>query len=140
MRYISDTVTSLVKADYETLAQFRYLLRQFAAFSEAAASAAGLTAQHHQALLAIKGFPLRERITIGELAERLNVRHHSVVGLVDRLVARRLVRRLKDSLDQRRVLVELTPKAQTLLAGLTAAHREELRRLAPVLKALLGRL
>jgi DNA-binding MarR family transcriptional regulator len=133
-------VAALVKADYETLAQFRYLLRRFAAFSEGEARKAGLTAQHHQALLAIKGFPLRERVSVGELAERLNVRHHSVVGLIDRLVAKHLVRRLPDPVDQRRVLVELTPKAQRLLAGLSAAHRDELRRLAPVLQALLGKL
>lgn len=131
---------SLQKADYENLARFRYLLRRFGAFSEAAANRAGLTTQQHQALLAIKGFPSRERISIGELAQWLNVRHHSVVGLIDRLAARQLVRRTRDPTDQRRVRLELTPKAQALLAGLSAVHRDELRRLAPVLQALLGRL
>ena len=133
-------VTPLLKADYEALAQFRYLLRRFSAFSEGAALEAGLTAQHHQALLAIKGFPGRDRVSVGELAERLNTRHHSVVGLVNRLVVKRLVRRLQDPVDHRRVLIEMTPRAEALLAGLSAAHRDELRRLAPVLRALLGRL
>ena len=63
--------------DYTTLAEFRYLLRQFGAFSEEAARAAGLTVQQHQALLAIKGFPGRDQVTVGELAERLNLKHHT---------------------------------------------------------------
>ena len=64
----------LTTADYRTLAELRYLLRRFAAFSEAAARRAGLTSQQHQALLAIKGFPGRERLAVGELAERLQLR------------------------------------------------------------------
>ena len=131
---------SLTTEDYLTLAEFRYLLRRFAAFSEAAARQAGLTPQHHQALLAIRGFSRSAALGTGELAERLNIRHHSVVGLIDRLVAKRLVRRLKDAADQRRVRVELTPRSERLLADLSAAHRDELRRLAPLLKELLGRL
>jgi DNA-binding MarR family transcriptional regulator len=132
--------TVLRKADYEILAQFRSLLRQFTSFSERAAHAAGLTPQHHQALLAIKGFPGREQITIGELAERLNVRHHSVVGLVNRLVSQRLCERRTDLTDRRRVLIELTSRAEGILADLTLAHRDELRRLTPVLRALLSNL
>jgi DNA-binding MarR family transcriptional regulator len=130
----------LAKSDYETLAQFRYLLRQFAAFSEDAARRARLTVQQHQALLAVKGFPGREQVSIGELAERLNLRHHSAVGLADRLVARGLVRRVRDPGDRRRVLIELTARAQGLLARLSVAHRDELRRLAPLLTELLQRL
>ncbi len=130
----------LAKTDYETLAEFRYLLRHFAAFSEQAAREAGLTAQQHQALLAIKGFPGRERITIGELAERLHLRHHSTVGLVDRLVRRGLLRRQRDALDRRRVVVGVTAQARELLVKLSLVHRDELRRLAPLLQALLERL
>jgi DNA-binding MarR family transcriptional regulator len=132
--------TVLRKADYEILAQFRYLLRQFASFSESAAHQAGLTPQHHQALLAIKGFPGRDQITIGELAERLSVRHHSVVGLVDRLVSQELCARRTDPTDRRRVLVELTGKAENALAQLSLAHRDELRQVAPLLRALLSNL
>lgn len=132
--------TRLSTADYRTLAQFRYLLRRFAAFSEEAAVGAGLTAQQHQALLAIKGFPGRDRATVGELAERLGLRHHSAVGLVDRLAARGLVRREVDPADRRQVLIRLTRRAEALLARLSLAHREELRRLAPLLRMLLDQL
>jgi DNA-binding MarR family transcriptional regulator len=127
----------LAKEDYATLAEFRYLLRQFSAFSEGAARSAGLTAQQHQALLAIKGFPGREAATIGELAERLNLKHHSVVGLVDRLAGHGLIHREPDKTDRRRVMIVLTTKAETLLLGLTLAHRDELRRLAPLLREIL---
>jgi DNA-binding MarR family transcriptional regulator len=132
--------TRLSTADYRTLAQFRYLLRRFAAFSEEAAAGAGLTAQQHQALLAIKGFPGRARATVGELAERLGVRHHSAVGLVDRLAAGGLVRREVDPADRRQVLIRLTRRAEALLARLSLAHRDELRRLAPLLRMLLDQL
>lgn len=131
---------TLAKSDYETLAGFRYLLREFAAFSEHAARRAGLTAQQHQTLLAVKGFPGREQVAIGELAQRLGLRDHSATGLVDRLVARGLLRRRSDRQDRRRVLVEITPRAKRLLAKLTRAHRDELKRLAPLLRSLLGRL
>jgi DNA-binding MarR family transcriptional regulator len=127
----------LAREDYATLAEFRYLLRQFSSFSEGAARDAGLTAQQHQALLAIKGFPGREAATIGELAERLNLKHHSVVGLVDRLAGRGLIHREHHKTDRRRVMIVLTPKAETLLLGLTLAHRDELRRLAPLLREIL---
>src|SRR6185437_10170922 len=93
---------ALAKGDYETLAEFRYLLRQFGAFSEDAARRAGLTAQQHQVLLAVKGFPRREEVSIGELAERLNLKHHSVVGLVNRLTGRGLIQRRQDVADRRR--------------------------------------
>jgi DNA-binding MarR family transcriptional regulator len=130
----------LAKADYETLSELRYLMRRFAAFSEAAARGCGLTPQQHQALLTIKGFPGHERASVGELAERLSVRHHSMVGLVDRLVSKGLLRRFRDRHDRRRVRLGLTGKSQTLLAGLSLVHRDELRRLAPLLRALLTRL
>src|SRR6266566_9056175 len=79
------------KAQYEMLAAFRYQLRQFLHFSEQAAQKAGLTPRQHQALLAIKGFPGRDSVTIGELAEQLQIAHHSAVGLVDRLEAQNLI-------------------------------------------------
>lgn len=130
----------LSAADYATLSQFRHLLREFAAFSREAALRAGLTAQQHQALLAIKGFPKRAPVTVGALAERLGIRHHSAVGLVDRLARHALVRRRADAVDRRQVRIELTRGADTLLAGLSLAHRDELRRLAPLLRTLLKQL
>ncbi len=133
-------VAPLSKADYELLAEIRDLLRRFGAFSEEAAHRAGLTPHHHQALLAIKGYPGKESLTVGELAERLGVRHHSVVGLIDRLASRGLVQRRTSLQDRRQVLIELTPKAETLLVDLSLAHRDELKRLAPLLGPLLAQL
>ena len=128
----------LAEADYRRLAEFRYVLRRFLIFSEAAAEAAGLTAQQHQALLAIKGFAGAVPIATGSLAERLGIRHHSAVGLIDRLAAKALVKRQSGAADRRQVLIALTPRAEALLAELSAAHRDELERLAPLLQALLG--
>jgi DNA-binding MarR family transcriptional regulator len=130
----------LVPLDYEMLAEFRYLLMRFAAFSEQAAHAAGLAPRQHQALLAIKGYPGGGRVSIGDLAERLGIRHHSTVGLVDRLVSRRYLVRHEDGHDRRRTFLSLTASGERALAGLSAAHRQELRRVAPLLQALLGRL
>jgi DNA-binding MarR family transcriptional regulator len=131
---------TLSKHDYELLAEFRYLMRSFLAFSEAAARRAGLTARQHQALLAIKGYPGRRRVSVGELAERLGLRHHSVVGLLDRLASRGLIRRRTSSTDRRQVLIELTGKAETALEDLSRVHRGELKRLAPLLHPLLEQL
>ena len=130
----------LAAADYETLAEFRHLLRRFLAFSETAARRAGLAPQQHQALLAIKGARPGERMTVGALAERLGVRHHSAVGLIDRLATRGLVRRHADRADRRQVRLGLTPRAEALLARLSVAHRDELRRLSPLLRDLLTRI
>ena len=127
----------LSKKDYETLASFRYALRCFLHFSEEAAKETGLSGQQHQALLAIRGFPGRDSITVGELSERLQTRHHSAVGLVDRLVASGLVEREPNSEDRRSVLIKLTELGERTLETLSSAHREELRRTGPKLRALL---
>lgn len=128
----------LSRSDYRTLAEFRWLLRQFLAFSETAAADAGLSPQQHQALLAIKGFDGLP--AIGDLAERLLVRHNTAVGLADRLERMGLLKRRIAAADRRKVTLVLTPRAEGALAGLTAAHRDELRRLSSVLKPLLVRL
>lgn len=128
----------LTKREYESLSDFRYALRRFLRFSEEAAEAVGLTPRQHQALLTIKGFPGRERVTNGELAERLQVKHHSVVGLVNRLEAQGLVSREQGDSDKREVYVALTERGAELLERLTAAHQEELRHVAPQLSAALG--
>ena len=130
----------VTKAEYELLAAFRYALRQFLHFSEAAAASIGLTPQQHQALLAIMGFPGRAHVTIGELADRLQIRHHSAVGLVDRLAGLGLVRREPARADRRQVYVQLTPNGTEILEQLTAVHYDELYRLRPQLHALLDRL
>ena len=130
----------LVKSEYETLAAFRYALRQFIHFSGEAAHSAGITAQQYQALLAIKGFPERESVTVGELAERLQLRHHSAVGLVDRLVAEKLVVRLPSAEDRRRVLIQLTLRGQKILEKLASVHRQQLKQIGPGIRQLLERL
>ena len=128
---------ALAKADYEKLAAFRFALRQFLHFSEEAALGAGLTPQKHQALLAIKGFPGRDHVTVGELAERLQVRHHSAVGLIDRLVADRLLLRSPGSTDRRVVHLRLSAQGEKVLARLSEAHQEQLRRMGPKILGLL---
>lgn len=125
------------QSQYETLAAFRFALRQFLRFSEQAAQGAGLTPQQHQAMLAIKGFPGRARVTVGELAERLQIAHHSTVGLVDRLTAEKLVTREPSKEDRRQVFVSLTKRGERLLEGLSSVHQEELRRIGPELRELL---
>lgn len=119
------------------LAAFRFALRQFLRFSEEAAHAANLAPQQHQALLAIKGFPGRSTINIGELAERLQVRHHSAVELIDRLEAEKLVKRQPDASDGRKVMVTLTARGERLLETLSEVHREQLGRVGPQLTRLL---
>lgn len=127
----------LTKADYERLAEFRLALRQFLHFSESAARIAGISPQHHQVLLAIKGFPGREQVLLGELAERLQILPHSAVGLADRLVAKGYIRRVRDRADRRRVFLVLTAKAEAVLESLSVAHQEQLRSLQPHLTRLL---
>jgi DNA-binding MarR family transcriptional regulator len=125
---------------YRTLADFRFLIRRFLTFSQEAARQAGLSPRHHQALLVIKGFPPDGAApTIGDLADRLCIRHHSTVELVDRLAEGGLIERFHDEHDRRRVFLKLTAAAEQQLAGLSATHLEELHRLRPALLAILDR-
>ena len=137
---LNGKVVKVTKTEYETLADLRYSLRQFLHFSEEAAHNAGVTPQQHQALLAIKGFPEERGITIGELAERLQVRHHSAVGLVDRLVLKNLVAREHHPADCRQVFLALTERGEKMLERLSAALKEQLRRVGPRIESLLKRL
>jgi len=129
---------ALSDADYSALANFRYALRRFTAFSEGAAAGQGLTPQQHQALLAIRGAGA-EPATVGYVAERLVLRPHSASGLVDRLEALGLVQRRVAASDRRQALLELTDRARTLLAELSTTHREEIVRLRPLLLEMLSR-
>lgn len=130
----------LTSADYRVLAEFRFLLRRFMVFSEEAARETGLAPQQHQALLAIKGFESDAAPTIGDLAERLAIKHHSTVGLVDRLVKAGHLKRRHDEVDRRRVTLALTTSGERILADLSSAHRDELRLLTPSLKTLFAKL
>ena len=131
--------TRLRKAEYELLAAFRRELRRFFAFSERVAQTAGLPAQQYQALLAIKGWPGRDRVTVGELARELLVAQHSASELADRLAEKGLLVRLADERDRRRTLLALTPEAEAILGGMARTHLEELRRMQPSLIGLLER-
>ncbi len=133
-------MTRITKSEYEVLAAFRYSLRQFLHFSEEAAQSAGLTPQQHQALLSIKGFPNRDRITVKELADRMHIRHHSAVGLVDRLAAQDLLVREHSQEDRRQVYITLTAKGLAILEQLSSVHKEELRRMLPELQNLIEQL
>lgn len=125
------------KSKYEVLAEFRYTLRRFMHFSENAVEEVGLTPQQHQALLAIKGFPGRERIAVGELAERLQIKHNSAVGLINRLEAENLIDRSPALNDRRQVFISVTEYGLSILERLSNTHRGELQRLSPQLRLLL---
>jgi DNA-binding MarR family transcriptional regulator len=124
---MTDHRDEISMTEYRALAELRYQLRHFIRFSEQAARAAGLEPQQHQLLLALKGLPEDKKATIGALAERLQIAHHSTVELVDRLAERGLVQRKRDESDQRRVIVTLTPQGEEVLRNLSLAHRAELR-------------
>jgi DNA-binding MarR family transcriptional regulator len=123
--------------DYEALAQFRHWLRKFLSFSEAVTHKAGLTPQHYQTLLAIKGSFGSEPASVGDLAELLLVRHHTAVELVDRMAKLGLLSRKVDDDDSRRVLVGLTRKGEARLQALAKLHFEQLRSASPALTGIL---
>jgi len=112
----------LTLADYVSLAELRYQIRRFLSFSEQAARAAGLEPRQHQLMLGLKGLPRTVRATIGELAERLQIQHHSTVELVNRLSA-----------------AGYTPKGERVLRDLSLHHRAELRSAGPTLVKALRR-
>ena len=128
---------ALHAVDYQALAHFRYQLRKFLSFSEAAAHKAGLTPQQHQALLAIKGFSSAEPVSVGDLAEFLLVRHHTAVELVDRMAKLGLLGRIVDDDDSRRIFVQLTRKGEQKLQTLSKIHFEELQAASPSLTKIL---
>ncbi len=123
-------------ADYRALAAFRAGLRRFLRFSEDAARAAGLSPKQHQLLVAIRGHAGPQPPTIGELAEALQIRHHSAVGLVDRMEHGGYVERIGSTVDNRRVHVLITPAGEQVLRSLTAAHWQEHQRLHELLERL----
>ena len=124
---------NLATRDYAQLAAFRHALRGFLRFSEAAAAQAGLTTQHYQAMLVLRGWPEHSRVSIGELAQQLLIKHNSAVELVDRLVEEKLVVREPSVDDRRKVELRLTGRGRQVLAKLAATHRGELERLGPFL-------
>ena len=129
----------LTLSDYESLAELRYQIRCFLSFSEQAARAAGLEPRQHQLMLCLKGLHPDARPTIGEVAERLQIQHHSTVELVNRLVTAGYVRRRRTGEDRREVLLALTPKGEKVLRELSVHHRAELCSAGPALVTALRR-
>lgn len=125
-------------AEYRALAEFRYQIRRFLNISEQAARAAGLEPQQYLLLLALRGLPEGKQATILTLAERLQLRHHSVVGLIDRLEKRGLVRRVRGKEDRRKVLISLTARGEQILGNLARKRLAELRATGPELVRALG--
>lgn len=124
----------ITKTEFEALANFRYAIRCFLRFSELEARKARVTPQQYQLLLAIKGYPDRESATVSELAERLQMRQHSMVGLIDRTEAQGLVRRKTGTVDRRLVYICLAPEGEELLRKLAVIHRRELRAMSEALR------
>jgi DNA-binding MarR family transcriptional regulator len=123
----------LSKQDFEALARFRFGIRRYLRFSEETVRRHGVTPQQYQLLLALKGFPERDWATVRELADRLQLRHHSVVELVNRAQGQGLVDRATHPEDGRAVRVVLTDDGEEILGRLSALHRDELRRLQAAL-------
>jgi len=124
--------------DYAALADFRYQIRRFLRFSEQASRQAGVEPQQHQLMLALRASG-KHGLRIADLAERLQIQHHSTVELVDRLEERSLILRGRGTDDRREVYVSLTARGEHILRELTLHHREELRSAAPALIAALRR-
>ncbi len=123
--------------EYRALAQFRYQIRRYLHFSEEEARRFGLEPQQHQLLLTIKGRPEGVQPTIGELAGRMQLKHHSMVELVDRLENHGYVTRAAGTDDRRQVIVHLTRAGERVLRQLSLAHRSELDTAGPALSAAL---
>jgi DNA-binding MarR family transcriptional regulator len=131
----------LLPDDYKALANFRYAMRRFLTFSKRAlATEARLTPEQYEALLALKAFSTSIGLTITELSERLQVKHHTAVSLVDRLENLNLVRRMQGVEDRRRVHVRLTATGSRILAKVAVLHRREMRVRSPEMIEALERL
>jgi DNA-binding MarR family transcriptional regulator len=132
------TMPKLTNNSYRQLAAFRYEMRKFLSFSEQAARNAGIEPQQHQLLLAIRGLPSGVRPTVGTVAERLCIQHHTAVGLVDKLEGHGLLERQRGTSDRREVLLNLTPEGEAILRRLSTLHQQQLVVVGPALVAALS--
>ncbi len=137
-RYKSNTVSGpkhreLPLVAYRSLSEFRHQVRCFLRFSEDASRVHEIEPQQHQLLLAIKGLPKGQAPTIGELAQRLQIRHHSTVDLINRLTKTGRVAREPGTKDRREVLIRLTPEGERILRELSVEHQTELTKIGPKL-------
>jgi DNA-binding MarR family transcriptional regulator len=125
-------MSALQIQDYQALAAFRYGMRKFLHFSKKLLNTSvDLTPEQYEALLALKSAASEEGLLVGQLSERLQVKHHTAVALTDKLVARELVTKERAGQDRRQVYVKLTTSGETLIAALASVHRDEIRRHAP---------
>jgi DNA-binding MarR family transcriptional regulator len=128
--------------DFKSMAELRYQIRRFLRFSENAARQTGIEPQQHQLLLAVRGLPEGLKPTVGTLAERMQLQHHSTVELIDRLVERGFLCRLRATDDRRQVLIKLTHDGEEFLKTLSLHHLQELQSAGPmfvkVLQTLIG--
>ncbi len=140
MPRLDPTITAdpaISQHDYQTLAAFRKALREFLRFSEEAALAAGIAPQQHQTLLVIGVGSAKDSVTVGDIAAHLQIKHHSAVGLVERMRTAGWIIKAQDESDARRVVLRLTTSGRRVLATLSAAHKSELTRLGPALRSML---
>jgi DNA-binding MarR family transcriptional regulator len=127
------TATVMSAAEFRALAEFRHRIRIFLIGSEEAARKAGLEPQQYALMLALRGLPVGLEPSIRELAERMQLRHHSVVELVDRLERRQFLRRERSRSDRRQVILHLTSRGERVLTRLAKQRILELRTAAPAL-------
>src|SRR3981081_3753725 len=127
LRYTLQMSAGITTKEFRALSELRYRIRHFLSEGDAAAHAAGLEPQQYLLLLMVRGLPGDQQATIRTLAERLALKHHSVVELIDRLEAHGYVRRTRDHDDRRRVLVSLLPRGQRLLEEVVRHRIGELR-------------
>ena len=118
---------SVSRLNYPAIADFRYAIRRFLNFSADAARKAGLEPQQYQLLLALKGLPPTEAPTIGTLAARMLIRHHSAVELINRLETHRLIRRSHNPADHREVFLVLSARGERMVQRIASAHWAELQ-------------
>jgi DNA-binding MarR family transcriptional regulator len=123
------TEPTLSDSDFRDQAEFRAALRRFLRFSEEQSRVYGITPQQHLLLLAVRGHGHYPNVSIGDVAEALQIRHHSASLLVDRCVRRGLLSRREDPADRRRALVALTDEGQQVLDDITKANRRQLQSL-----------
>ena len=125
--------TDVTLTDYRALAEFRYQITRYLAFSDRAAETAGLRSRQYQLLLALKGLPEGMEATITNLADRMGIRHHSAVELVDRLEKQRLVKRERSDVHRSFVFVRITREGEVMLRKLVASRKADLQVAGPIL-------
>ncbi|MBV8631478.1 MAG: winged helix-turn-helix transcriptional regulator [Silvibacterium sp.] len=123
----------LSREDIKRLAEFRFQLRRFLNFSNAAAEEAGLRPQQYQLLQCVSGMPDELEPTIAHVAMRMMLKHNSAVELVNRTIEQGLLKRVPDLIDHRCILLRVTPLGERVLASLAACHMEELDHAGPEL-------